>query len=294
MYTNWRCNLYIDSYLLEQLVVFSELGTLKATAEKLNTTQPSVTRGMQKLEDLLGVPLFERLPNKLRLNATGKLAAKEAKQKLRSEQVFIEKIRNHYLSTKIIKIGFGLPGPYLIAQNFHLDQITFVPEINSPQEIQHSLEHQRYQLFISNYLIKNDKINSLPIGSESLYLEVDAMTFNQQKNKISFREMENLSLLVLGNIGIWRNIIEENIPNAKFLYQQDNDTFMEISRYSSFPFFSTNLTKKLSNFRPTLRTDSLRITDTVATLKLYANFLHDNKHILMPTIDHFKALLQDL
>ncbi|SJZ88926.1 hypothetical protein SAMN02746011_02010 [Globicatella sulfidifaciens DSM 15739] len=93
---------------------------------------------------------------------------------------------------------------------------------------------------------------------------------------------------------IWKNIIEENIPNAKFLYQQDNDTFMEISRYSSFPFFSTNLTKKLSNFRPTLRTDSLRITDTVATLKLYANFLHDNKHILMPTIDHFKALLQDL
>ena len=42
---------------------------------------------------------------------------------------------------------------------------------------------------------------------------------------------------------IWKNIIEENIPNAKFLYQQDNDTFMEISRYSSFPFFLPILLK---------------------------------------------------
>lgn len=119
------------------------------------------------------------------------------------------------------------------------------------------------------------------------------MTFNQQKNQISFREMKNLSFLVLGNIGIWKNIIEENIPDAKFLYQQDNDTFMEISRYSSFPFFTTNLTKKLNNFRPTLRTNSLKILDEAATLNLFANFLIEKKRHLMPSIEHLKSLLKD-
>ncbi|MCY7178455.1 hypothetical protein BA718_03570 [Streptococcus gallolyticus subsp. gallolyticus] len=50
----------IDDYLLEALVAFAKYGTLSATAEHLMVTQPTVTRGMQKLEDELGVTLFKR------------------------------------------------------------------------------------------------------------------------------------------------------------------------------------------------------------------------------------------
>lgn len=57
----------IDNYLLEQLITFAEFGTLAATAEHLLITQPSVTRGMQKLEAELGVTLFDRKPNKISL-----------------------------------------------------------------------------------------------------------------------------------------------------------------------------------------------------------------------------------
>ena len=45
----------IDNYLLEELVTFASEKTLAKTAEKLNVTQPTVTRGMQKLEDELGI-----------------------------------------------------------------------------------------------------------------------------------------------------------------------------------------------------------------------------------------------
>ncbi len=54
----------IDNYLLEELVTFAETKTLAKTAQKLMVTQPTVTRGMQKLEDELGVKLFDRQPNK--------------------------------------------------------------------------------------------------------------------------------------------------------------------------------------------------------------------------------------
>ena len=43
----------IDNYLLKELVTFASEKTLAKTAEKLNVTQPTVTRGMQKLEDEL-------------------------------------------------------------------------------------------------------------------------------------------------------------------------------------------------------------------------------------------------
>ena len=64
----------IDNYLLEELVTFASEKTLAKTAEKLSVTQPTVTRGMQKLEDELGIQLFDRQPNRIVLTDTGKLA----------------------------------------------------------------------------------------------------------------------------------------------------------------------------------------------------------------------------
>ena len=61
----------IDDYLLEALVAFAKYGTLSATAEHLMVTQPTVTRGMQKLENELGVTLFKRTPNRISLTETG-------------------------------------------------------------------------------------------------------------------------------------------------------------------------------------------------------------------------------
>ncbi|MBR5346488.1 MAG: LysR family transcriptional regulator, partial [Deltaproteobacteria bacterium] len=59
----------IELQLLKQLVTFRQYGTLSAASEVLHLSQPSLTRSMQKLESLLGVPLFERDRNRIRLNA---------------------------------------------------------------------------------------------------------------------------------------------------------------------------------------------------------------------------------
>lgn len=67
----------IDNYLLAELITFAKYKTLAKTAAELNITQPTVTRGMQKLEDELGVQLFDRHPNRITLTKTGKLAAEK-------------------------------------------------------------------------------------------------------------------------------------------------------------------------------------------------------------------------
>lgn len=55
----------IEIYLLEQLVAFDRCGTLSAAAEQLHLAQPSLSRSMQKLEGILGVPLFDRQKNRV-------------------------------------------------------------------------------------------------------------------------------------------------------------------------------------------------------------------------------------
>lgn len=59
-------------------------------------TQPTVTRGMKRLEQSLGVTLFDRqVSNRIKLNATGLLAAKEAKKLLKAQSDFTDKILNY-------------------------------------------------------------------------------------------------------------------------------------------------------------------------------------------------------
>jgi DNA-binding transcriptional LysR family regulator len=64
---------------LEQLIAFADQGTLSKAAEVLLISQPSLTRNMQRLEDDLGVQLFQRNKNKLILTETGKYTVQQAR-----------------------------------------------------------------------------------------------------------------------------------------------------------------------------------------------------------------------
>ena len=52
--------MFIETYILRLLAAVKKYGTLSRVGEELGTTQPSISRAMQKLEGDLGVTLFER------------------------------------------------------------------------------------------------------------------------------------------------------------------------------------------------------------------------------------------
>ena len=58
----------IELYELRQFVTFADTGTLSEAAKILHLSQPALSRNMKKLEDDLGIFLFERKRNKLELN----------------------------------------------------------------------------------------------------------------------------------------------------------------------------------------------------------------------------------
>lgn len=61
---------------LEKLQYFFEvakLGSIKDASKTLHITQPSITKSIQHLEDVIGKTLFHRLPRGMRLNQEGEL-----------------------------------------------------------------------------------------------------------------------------------------------------------------------------------------------------------------------------
>ena len=83
----------IEMYLLEQLDALARYGTLLAASEQLHITQPSMSRAMKKLEDIVGVELFEHRGNRLVLNYYGKVAADYARRIMESQDEMVSRIR---------------------------------------------------------------------------------------------------------------------------------------------------------------------------------------------------------
>lgn len=50
----------IEIQLFEQLVAFADCKTLSAASERLHISQSSLSRAMQRLEEEMGVRLFDR------------------------------------------------------------------------------------------------------------------------------------------------------------------------------------------------------------------------------------------
>ena len=68
----------LELHILEQFVTFYHVGTLVETAEQLHISQSTLTRGMQRLEEEFGVPLFVRTKNSISFTEAGKMAASDA------------------------------------------------------------------------------------------------------------------------------------------------------------------------------------------------------------------------
>jgi len=68
---------------LRMLVAVEDTGSVLAAAEHLCRTQPTVTVGLRKLEDQLGVKLLDRDHYRARLSAEGKLLCQRARNILR-------------------------------------------------------------------------------------------------------------------------------------------------------------------------------------------------------------------
>lgn len=273
----------IDNYLWEELATFAEHKTLAKTAEALHVTQPSITRGMQKLEDELGVILFNRQPNRITLTETGELAASEAQKILSLNREVIAKISNFYQSKEIISVAFSIPGPRILLHHIEdqLESNVIIEDMLQLKNLITLLDQREHTLILSNQEIVTNEIESTFIGIEQLAVNLNKFMYQASQSSILFSELNGLSFLVLSDIGIWKKIIQENIHHTKFLYQKEEESFLEISKYSDFPYFSTNISKLSPQFNQRNSMDSNRVTlpirDNDAQMKIYANYLKVEK-----------------
>lgn len=280
----------IDNYLLEELVAFAQEKTLAKAADKLGLSQPAITRGTKKLESELNLKLFTREPNKIYLNETGKFAAKKAKQVLALNNFFVSEVKKFDQSNHEITITTVAPGPFIVLDHFKYPGVktasTFLKNNEDPAKL---LLNGQYTCVITNQAIAQKSINSIFLGRERLIVHLNKFSNLASHSSVTFKELAGLSFIVVNQIGIWSDLIQKEIPNAHFLYQERNN-FNEIRNNSIFPYFTSNLTNNDPAWNEQISGDRIPITisDSSATMSFYINFLSKNKKRLTPLIEQWQ------
>lgn len=239
----------IDIYLLEQLSAFYECGTLSAAAEQLNLSQPSLSRSMQKLEDVLGVKLFERQKNRILLNQTGVVAAKHAKTILENEKQMEQHVRAFDRSLRTINIGSCAPGPLmklLPLATAVFSNMTISSAVDDEEKLLHGLENSEYSMVILNHPLENEMYFCKKYITEQLYLSVTSFHPASSYPQISFAEMDGQNFIMYAYVGFWEKIVRDKMPHSKFFLQSDLDAVGELTRYSELPSFVSDITMQAS------------------------------------------------
>lgn len=276
----------MELHQLQYLVMIADVGTVSKAAEILLISQPALTRSIQKLEDELGYPLFDRVKNRLILNDNGELAVKHAKKILKEKDKMIEALTLYQKNKHMISIGSSAPAPlwalkYIFNKNYPEMKIETMMNENNETLIEGLYNHQ-YSIIILDYPINSKDIISIKLFDETLHIAVKPDDLLANHQSITFKELDGTNILCLSQIGYWMELQKEKLPHSLLLVQDDVDIYNALKEASTLPVFRTNIS--LHRYKNKENRIYIPITDKEATLSFYAIY-HKNNHFIYNIIN---------
>ena len=187
--------------------------------------------------------LFRREKNRIYINENSRLAVEYAKRILADEQEMISAVQALELSRHTISIASCAPAPNLIIKQQlekQYPQMQITAEIKSEQELLDGLKRGRFQLIMLSCEITEKGLCCQKIGTEHLQLSVLPAHPAAVMDSVSFANINSGSFLVYRNLGVWEDIGRDYMPNARFIFQNGMDEYLEVVSASSLPTFDTD------------------------------------------------------
>ena len=219
---------------LETFLLLSELGSFTEVANQLYCSQPAVSKQIKKLEEELGVPLFNRIGNKNHLTIQGSYF-----------KPYAQEINNTYLMAKeqILQlenleegtISFGATnfiGVYLIPEILAIFRERFPKiavdfTISSSKKLIDLLEKDHIEFaFFSGYVdLIEDKFVRKEILKDELKVIVHAKHRLAQFEKVKFSDIKNETFILKGKESSLYKFLVEHIGKESF----GKNSFLKIS-----------------------------------------------------------------
>ncbi|MBQ9953599.1 MAG: LysR family transcriptional regulator [Clostridia bacterium] len=213
----------MNSKQLQYAIELAEVCNFSKVSEKLNISQPALSKQIINLENDLGVKLFDRKCVPMRLTAAGEHFIKEAKELLYREDQ-LKRSMDQYRSGEYGRLSIGLSpfrSLYLIPQIAKKIRARFpgveisISDTNSEQ-IRKDVVEGKLDFAIVNLPVDESVLDYIPIEPDILVLAVpnemlDRLDLKQgdKFTEIDFKDCRNLPCIVVEPAKEMRRLFEQ-------------------------------------------------------------------------------------
>ncbi|MDK2824155.1 MAG: hypothetical protein PWQ67_475 [Clostridia bacterium] len=189
---------------LEYFIAVSKYQNFTRAAESLHVAQPSITTSIKKLEDELGIKLFERNKKSIQLTDEGKIFYKRIKKILQDLDEAVFEIRDlSNLNKGSIKLGLPpMIGAYLFPNIFtHFKEAYPQLDLQVSEEgsIATHILIEKGELDLGIIIIPKDTkdLNILPITEEKIMLCLAPKHKLSNEKVVSFNQLKDEKFILL-------------------------------------------------------------------------------------------------
>ena len=282
-----------ELYVLNELAAFPECGTLTAVAEKMNVSQPALSRSMKKLEEDLGVQLFERGKNRIVLNENGKIAAEYAKKVIEAEALFEQKVKEYERTHRIFNFASIAPMPIseltpILSQQFL--GMTVKSELkDNEKDLYKMLDSGNARLIVTLAPPKNtEKYAAEKLFTENLFIVLPKKHRLAEKDRISLKELAGEKILIYSKLGFWYETTKNLIPDVEFFDQQEMTALRQLAKLTKLPSFVTNFT--IQNVREMKDKKAVAILDSEVNVTFWCVCLKKNENQIATAFSQIRAI----
>ena len=190
---------------LEYLVAVSDTRNFRRAADKVNTTQPTLSEQLKALEDRLGAQLVERSRSRVVLTPVGNELVEIARRMLRDAQEIRAIAHNHSgRLAGVVRIGLSPTiGPYMLPR--------MVPELKSrfpglklyvredmPLKLARALDEGALDLIVTPLPIRGADFTSVPLFREPIYVAVSSDHPMARKSHAKREDLAGQDVLTMG------------------------------------------------------------------------------------------------
>ncbi len=281
----------IDYYLLEQLVAFSESRTLSKAAQQLHISQPAMSNSMRKLENMIGIPLFNRSKSHIELNENGKVAVRYARKALKANHRIIAKTQLFYQNMHTMRIGACNSFiAHHFVENFqqaHPDQ-TMSVTVGNEDDLLNKLNNQNIDLAIFHRKKVCKGLTTRYYLDEQISLTLMKDSPLAQQTELHFADLTGQSILAHLQAAFWLDIFRANIPRVNLIIQEKMATLDQLVHSSDLPVFNSSLVCDQAN---TMVCYKYQIPTNKVTIPIADQTAHAQYYFLSRTADQSKLAL---
>lgn len=203
----------MDISQMEYLIATVEEKTLTRAAQKLHITQPALSRSIMRIEESVGIPLFNRIGRNISVNKYGELLYQWAKKAVSEYHRTVEQMNDlleahnntitigcsGYVYSMPIIMGFQTTYPHILLNNFKFNRRDF-PDI---------IYNDSVDCILSVLDFQSENTESILLYRGPLYAVVPCTHKLASRKSIHLEEILNERLIMSAGDTLFHESIEE-------------------------------------------------------------------------------------